>query len=53
MIDRAFHKTMSTSISALDKLLGGGLEVSLMHLFYGFTLLRDDLLENEISKEER
>lgn len=38
---------------SLDRLLSGGLEVGLMHLFYGFAHLRDNLLETEISKEER
>ena len=35
---------MSTGVPELDRLLGDGLEVGLMHLFYGSRLLRDDLL---------
>ncbi len=44
---------MNTGIPELNRLLGGGLKVGLMHPFYGSRLLSDDLLENEISKEER
>lgn len=46
-------RVMSTGAPKLDRLLGGGLEVGRIHLFHGFILLREDLLENEISKEER
>jgi RecA/RadA recombinase len=35
---------ISTGIHALDELLGGGLELGLMHLFYGDRSLHNDLL---------
>ncbi|TFG31021.1 hypothetical protein EU528_07260 [Candidatus Thorarchaeota archaeon] len=33
-----------TGVSTLDKLLGGGYEHGLMHLFYGDSIFKDDLL---------
>lgn len=34
-VDRDSHKAMNSGIPKLDRLLGGGLEIGLMHLFYG------------------
>lgn len=42
--DSLESKTVTTGADRLDRLLGGGLEVGLMHRFYGSKLLRDDLL---------
>jgi len=42
--DQVRRNIIPTGIAALDKILGGGLETGLMHLFYGDRCLNDDLL---------
>ncbi|MDF1539372.1 MAG: hypothetical protein P1Q69_10775, partial [Candidatus Thorarchaeota archaeon] len=43
--DQVVRMTMSTGITAIDELLGGGLEAGLVHLFYGSRTLHEDLLK--------
>jgi hypothetical protein len=42
--DTIVRRTVPMGIKAVDTLLGGGLEVGLMHLFYGDKCLHDDVL---------
>jgi RecA/RadA recombinase len=42
--DRIRRRGISSGIVSIDKLLGGGLEMGLLHLFYGARSLNDDLL---------
>jgi len=42
--DRIQRRGISSGIVSIDKLLGGGLEMGLLHLFYGARGLNDDLL---------
>ncbi len=42
--DQAIHRTIKSGVSVLDSLLGGGLELGLVHLFYGDRIMYDDLL---------
>ncbi|MHA2602608.1 MAG: hypothetical protein AM324_010805 [Candidatus Thorarchaeota archaeon SMTZ1-83] len=42
--DRIRRRGISSGIVSIDKLLGGGLEMGLLHLFYGARGLNDDLL---------
>jgi RecA/RadA recombinase len=42
--DRLRRRGISSGIVSIDKLLGGGLEMGLLHLFYGARGLNDDLL---------
>jgi len=43
--DQLVRMRMSTGITAIDELLGGGLESGLVHLFYGSRTLHEDLLK--------
>ena len=43
--DQLVRTRMSTGITAIDELQGGGLESGLTHLFYGQKSLHDDLLK--------
>ncbi len=43
--DKAIRRTVSTGIKALDTLLDGGLELGIMHLFYGDRSLYRDILK--------
>ncbi|MHA2424560.1 MAG: hypothetical protein ACXAEF_07215 [Candidatus Thorarchaeota archaeon] len=43
--DQVIRKKMTTGITAIDKLLDGGLECGLTHLFYGPKGLHEDLLK--------
>ena len=43
--DQVVRMRMSTGITAIDELLGGGLESGLVHLFYGSRTLHEDLLK--------
>lgn len=43
--DQVVRMRMSTGITAIDELLGGGLESGLVHLFYGPRTLHGDLLK--------
>jgi hypothetical protein len=49
--DTLESKTVTTGSEHLDKLLGGGLEVGLMHLFYGDKILREDILRIAVSAQ--
>lgn len=42
--DQMARRIVSTGNASLDTLLGGGLEIGLMHLFYGDRCLTEDLL---------
>ncbi|MFQ5833616.1 MAG: hypothetical protein ACE5H4_12990 [Candidatus Thorarchaeota archaeon] len=42
--DMVERRRISSGIHSVDSLLGGGLEMGLVHLFYGARLLNDDLL---------
>jgi hypothetical protein len=46
--DQIERRYSSTGEPSLDDLLGGGLETGLIHLFYGHTCLRDDVLRSSI-----
>jgi RecA/RadA recombinase len=50
--DQKTSKVVSTGSETLDKLLGGGLEAGLMHLFYGDKVLRDDVLQIAVSAQQ-
>jgi len=43
--DQVVRMRMSTGITAIDELLGGGLESGITHLFYGDRSLHNDLLK--------
>ena len=43
--DQVVRKKMATGVTAIDELLGGGLESGLTHLFYGQKGLHEDLLK--------
>jgi RecA/RadA recombinase len=43
--------TVTTGSEHLNKLLGGGLEVGLMHLFYSDKILREDILRIAVSAQ--
>ncbi|MFW9977282.1 MAG: hypothetical protein ACFFEJ_04255 [Candidatus Thorarchaeota archaeon] len=43
--DQVVRMRMSTGITAIDELLGGGLESGITHLFYGERSLHNDLLK--------
>ena len=46
--DKVERRYSSTGNPDLDDLLGGGLETGLIHLFYGHTCLKDDILRSTI-----
>lgn len=49
--DQVVRMRMSTGITAIDELLGGGLENGIMHLFYGERGLHDDLLKMAVNAQ--
>jgi len=49
--DTLEYTLSGTGVSALDKLLGGGYEHGMMHLFYGDSLFHDDLLRAAVSAQ--
>ncbi|MHA2083694.1 MAG: hypothetical protein ACXAEB_03120 [Candidatus Thorarchaeota archaeon] len=49
--DHIIRHTISTGTNALDKLLGGGLEFGLVHLFYGDRSLHNDLMRMAVQMQ--
>ncbi len=49
--DEVVRQTMSTGITELDELLGGGLEAGMTHLFYGSWGLHRDLLRMAVQAQ--
>jgi len=49
--DQMTRRVVSTGNASLDSLLGGGLEIGLMHLFYGDRCLSEDLLRAAVQAQ--
>jgi DNA repair protein RadA len=49
--DQMARRVVSTGNASLDTLLGGGLEIGLMHLFYGDRCLVEDLLRAAVQAQ--